>query len=120
MYSVAVPVEMTQSYSHQQVSTPVENMSTSNDTPSVVSPAPVPPPLEQLAKPDPMVQQGPPYPYLPTVSSYPGFGLMPQIPGAQYAYEPADSQPQDVSRLPSLMVRTLTSVRMYERWLIPL
>jgi hypothetical protein len=59
-------------------------------------------PLE-LPKPDPVVQQGPHYPYLPPAANYSGFGLVPQLSGGQYGYEALDSQPPDLSRLPSLM-----------------
>jgi len=99
--SVETQVEMGQSYGHQQASTAVENMSGSVETLSVAHPAPVVPAQEQHGKADAMVQQSPGY-FLGT-SNYPGFGLMPQMPGGQYGYEQAESQAQDVSRIPSMM-----------------
>lgn len=103
MDSAEAPVELVQAYGHQQAASSGESLSSSMEAPSVVHPAAVAPPLEQLAKAEPAVQQSPHYPFL-GVSNYPGFGLMPQIPGAQYSYEQAEAQQQDVSRIPSLMV----------------
>lgn len=104
------PVELAQPYGHQQAASSADSLSSSMEAPSVVHPASVAPPLEQLAKAEPVVQQSPHYPFL-GVSNYPGFGLMPQIPGAQYSYEQAEPQQQDVSRIPSLMVKSGNSGR---------
>ncbi|XP_024396875.1 uncharacterized protein [Physcomitrium patens] len=98
--SVETQVEIVQSYGLQQVATPVENLSASVEAPSVMHPAPVIPAQEQPTKPDPVVQQTP---YFLGVSNYSGFGLMPQMPAGQYAYEQTESLPQDVSRIPSMM-----------------
>ena len=108
------PVELAQPYGHQQAATSAESLSSSLEAPSVVHPASVAPPLEQLAKAEPVVQQSPHYPFL-GVSNYPGFGLMPQIPGAQYSYEQAEPQQQDVSRIPSLMVKSWNFGREVQR-----
>lgn len=86
---------------HQTVSSPLESLVSSNNV-AVSAPTPAAPQLE-LSKPDPIVQPGQ-YPYLPAVASYPGFGIMPHMPSPQYGYDPADTQQQDVSRLPNLMV----------------
>lgn len=108
------PVELAQPYGHQQAAASADSLSSSMEAPSVVHPASVAPPLEQLAKAEPVVQQSPHYPFL-GVSNYPGFGLMPQIPGAQYSYEQAEPQQQDVSRIPSLMVKSWNSGREMQR-----
>jgi hypothetical protein len=100
--SVETQVEMGQSYGHEQVSTAVENMSGSAETLSVAHPAPVVVAQEQHSKADAVVQQSPGY-FL-GASNYPGFGLMPQMPGGQYGYEQAEPQAQDVSRIPSMVV----------------
>jgi len=99
---VETQVELGQSYGHQQASTAVENLSVSVETLSVSHPAPVVSAQEQHGKADAMVQQSPGY-FL-GASNYPGFGLMPQMPGGQYGYEQAESQAQDVSRIPSMVV----------------
>jgi hypothetical protein len=102
--SVPSPVALTQSYGHQTEATSLENSASNNDEAASVSlSAQVTQPLE-LPKPDPVVQQGPHYPYLPPAANYVGFGLVPQMSGGQYGYEAVDSQPPDLSRLPSLMV----------------
>jgi hypothetical protein len=104
LYSVPSPVALTQSYGHQTEATSLENSASNNDEVASVSlSAQVTQPLE-LPKPDPVVQQGPHYPYLPPAANYVGFGLVPQMSGGQYGYEAVDSQPPDLSRLPSLMV----------------
>ncbi|KAG6550044.1 hypothetical protein Mapa_008558 [Marchantia paleacea] len=89
----------------QTFSVPEENLVSNIDT-AVVSMGPPVAPQPELPKADPIVHQGPPYPYLPTVPNYAGFNLMPQMPAGQYAYEPTETQPQDVTRLPSLMPYT--------------
>jgi hypothetical protein len=91
-----------QSYGHQTETASFENLGTGNDEVASLS-VKVTQPLE-LPKPDPVVQQGPHYPYLPPAANYSGFGLVPQLSGGQYGYEALDSQPPDLSRLPSLMV----------------
>ena len=91
---------------HQQqgASAAVESMSGMGEAPSAAHQGPaVAATQEQHLKPDPVVQQNPAY-YLNTTSNYPGFGLMPQMPGGQYGYEQAESQAQDVSRIPSMVV----------------
>ncbi|KAG0559018.1 hypothetical protein M758_10G069800 [Ceratodon purpureus] len=101
--SVETQVEMVQSYGHQQQgATSVENMSAGVEAASVVHQGPAVAAQEQHLKPDPVVQQSPAY-FL-GASNYPGFGLMPQMPGGQYGYEQqAESQAQDVSRIPSMV-----------------
>lgn len=98
-------VEMGQSYGHQQGSTAAEDMSGSVETLSVAHPAPVVAAQEQHNKADAGVQQSPNYFLGGGASNYPGFGLqMPQMPSGQYLYEQAESQGQDVSRIPSMVV----------------
>ncbi|KAG0559026.1 hypothetical protein KC19_10G072600 [Ceratodon purpureus] len=101
--SVETQVEMVQSYGHQQQgATSAENMSAGVEAASVDHQGPAVAAQEQHLKPDPVVQQSPAY-FL-GASNYPGFGLMPQMPGGQYGYEQqAESQAQDVSRIPSMV-----------------
>ena len=101
--SVETQVEMVQSYGlEQQGATVVEKMSVSVEAASVAQQGPAVAAQEQQVKADPLVQQSPAY-FL-GASNYPGFGLMPQMPGGQYGYEQAESGGQDVSRVPSMMV----------------
>lgn len=95
-------VEMAQSYGLQQVATPVESIDASVEAPPVVQQDPAVPAQEQHTKPDPVVQSAP---YFLGASNYPGFGLMPQMPGGQYGYEQTESAPQDAPRIPSMVVR---------------
>lgn len=81
--------------------TPLENMRASAEAPSVAHQAPVVSVQEQHTKADPVVQQTP---YFLGASNYPGFGLMPQMPGGQYGYEQAESAPQDIPRIPNVVV----------------
>nr|XP_024384513.1 uncharacterized protein LOC112286651 isoform X2 [Physcomitrium patens] len=80
--------------------TPLENMRASAEAPSVANQAPVVSVQEQHTKADPVVQQTP---YFLGASNYPGFGLMPQMPGGQYGYEQAESAPQDIPRIPNVV-----------------
>ncbi|KAJ7550269.1 hypothetical protein O6H91_07G091400 [Diphasiastrum complanatum] len=99
--SAAVP--LSQSYiQHQETSVQVENSSSITEVAAVSLAGPVVSQSE-VSRPGPIVQQGPPYPYLPTVPNYPGFGLIPQIQGGQFAFEPSESLAADVPRLSSLM-----------------
>uniref|UniRef100_A0A7I4EL82 GBF-interacting protein 1 N-terminal domain-containing protein n=1 Tax=Physcomitrium patens TaxID=3218 RepID=A0A7I4EL82_PHYPA len=98
--SVETQVEMVQSYGLQEVATPLENMRASAEAPSVANQAPVVSVQEQHTKADPVVQQTP---YFLGASNYPGFGLMPQMPGGQYGYEQAESAPQDIPRIPNVV-----------------
>jgi hypothetical protein len=101
--SVETQVEMVQSYGlEQQGATVVEKMSVSVEAASVAQQGPAVAAQEQQVKADPLVEQSPAY-FL-GASNYPGFGLMPQMPGGQYGYEQAESGGQDVSRVPSMMV----------------
>ncbi|XP_024384604.1 uncharacterized protein [Physcomitrium patens] len=98
--SVDTQVEMAQSYGLQQVATPVESIDASVEAPPVVQQDPAVPAQEQHTKPDPVVQSAP---YFFGASNYPGFGLMPQMPGGQYGYEQTESAPQDAPRIPSMV-----------------
>ncbi|KAJ7570785.1 hypothetical protein O6H91_01G135100 [Diphasiastrum complanatum] len=97
------PVPSSQTYiQHQETSAQAENSSSTIEVGAVSSPGPI---VSQsgVSKPGTIVQQGPPYPYLPTVPNYPGFGLIPQIPGGQFSFEPSESLTADVPRLSSLV-----------------
>ncbi|KAL3688114.1 hypothetical protein R1sor_014423 [Riccia sorocarpa] len=101
----SAPATLSQNYVHSNIAVPEDNLVSTIDTPVVSMP---PPTVQQpeLPKPDPVIHQTPHYPYLPTVPNYAGFSLVPQIPAGQYTYEPTETPPQDVNRLPSLVPYT--------------
>lgn len=112
IYTLPLPMALTQSYGHETETTSLENLVKNNDEMAFVSFSPqVTQPLKWL-KLDPMVQQGPRYCYLPIAINYVGFSLILQMFGGKYGYETMDSQPLDLSWLPNLMAWFLLLCRL--------
>lgn len=94
----STPVSTIQSYPQQPISTTLEVLDNGNEAmlsmPSVTVSKP------EISRPEPTTEQTPQFSYVPTVPSYHGFGLMPQL---QYPFESAESQRQEIPRLPSVV-----------------
>lgn len=102
---ISAPLPLEQNYTNQSTAPPVETLVRNNDVaisilaPTIASAVSRP----EASKSESVVQQTPQYPYVSAIPSYPSFGVMPQLMGGQYTYESPESQPQEVSRLPSFV-----------------
>eukprot|EP00249_Psilotum_nudum_P021826 c28270_g1_i1 orf=714-3578(-) len=97
--SNSTPETPGQDHSHQLTSSPVESIVSSNVT--LISMPVHSTSHPEILKTEPIVQQSPQFSYLQTSPKYPALGLVPQVAGGQYVFEPAELQPQEVSRLQS-------------------